>query len=64
VGGYFNLIASLLENKGGVRILDQDTKLFQKIIQDLNLVVLETNNGIYTWNNKRGGERKIASRLD
>ena len=25
---------------------------------------LETSNGVYTWNNRRGGKNKIVSRMD
>lgn len=58
------MITSLKEKKGGLCRLEIDSLAFCQLIQDLMLVDLETNNGIYTWNNKRGGKNKIASRLD
>ena len=64
VGGDFNMITSLTEKKGGPRHLEIDNLAFYQIIQDLKPVDLETNNGIYTWNNKRGRKSQIASRLD
>eukprot|EP00253_Pinus_taeda_P025821 PITA_25821 len=30
----------------------------------MKLVDVETNNGLFTWNNKRGGESQVASKLD
>lgn len=30
----------------------------------MRLVNTETNNGIFTWNNKRGGASQVASKLD
>jgi hypothetical protein len=64
VGGDFNMITSLSEKNGGLRRLEKDSLSFCQTIQDLKLVDLETNNGIYNWNNKRGAKKQIASRLD
>ena len=41
-----------------------DILAFYRLIQDLNLVNLDTSNETYTWNNKRGGKHQIASWLD
>jgi len=30
----------------------------------MKLVDVEINNGLFTWNNKRGGEVQVASKLD
>jgi len=30
----------------------------------MRLVDTEASNGIFTWNNKRGGESQVASKLD
>jgi len=30
----------------------------------MNLVDINTNNGLFTWNNKRGGESQVALKLD
>ena len=30
----------------------------------MKLVDIVTSNGIFTWNNKRGGESQVASKLD
>ena len=63
-GGDFNMITSLKDKKGGIRRLETYSLAFCQLIHDLKVVDLETNNGIYTWNNKRGGKNQIASRLD
>ena len=55
IGGDFNMITSLTEKKGGTRRLDRDSQAFSTMISDLKLAELETSNGIYTWNNRRGG---------
>lgn len=30
----------------------------------MKLVDIDTSNGLFTWNNKRGGESQVASKLD
>ena len=47
-----------------MRHLEIDSLAFCQLIQDLKLVDIDTNDGIYTWNNKRGGKNQVASRLD
>eukprot|EP00253_Pinus_taeda_P013029 PITA_13029 len=64
IGGDFNLIRSLEEKKGGIRKSDSLMGRFNALIEDLRLVDIQTINGIYTWNNRRGGKNQIASRLD
>lgn len=39
-------------------------ELFNDMVEGLRLVDTPTINGIYTWNNRRGGKNQIASRLD
>eukprot|EP00253_Pinus_taeda_P008746 PITA_08746 len=64
IGGDFNLIRSLEEKKGGIRRRDHFMDSFNDMIEELRLVDIQTINGIYTWNNRRGGKNQIASRLD
>lgn len=45
-------------------MLNKDSKLFQTFTDDMNLVDSATHNGLFTWNNKRGGEAQVASKLD
>jgi hypothetical protein len=51
MGGYFNLITSLYEKKGGINLLDQDSYHFKETIGVLRMVDWETSNGTFTWNN-------------
>ena len=37
---------------------------FNDLIETLDLIDVTTSNGIFTWNNKRDGDRGIACRLD
>lgn len=64
IGGDFNLIRSLEENKGGVRSLSNINASFNKLIEELHRVNVRTTNGLFTWQNKRSRARHIASRLD
>jgi len=64
IGGDFNITKSLMEKKGGTRILGRDSISFQNFITNMKLVDMETSNGIFTWNNKRGGPTQVASKLD
>ena len=64
MGGDFNLIKSLEEKKGGVRSLYDSSLRFGECIEKLNLIDMRTNNSLFTWNNKRTGDRNISSRLD
>ena len=54
IGRDFNMITSLEEKKGGNRKLDEESKYFIDLIDDLSLVDIETTNGNHTWTNKRG----------
>eukprot|EP00253_Pinus_taeda_P016193 PITA_16193 len=58
------MIRSLSEKKGGTRALNKDSSAFQIFSEKMKLVDIETNNGLCTWNNKRGGDSQVASKLD
>lgn len=58
------MITSLLEKKGGLRKLNRDGEFFIDFIDNARLVDVYTKHGKFTWNNRRGGERLISSRLD
>ena len=58
------MIRSLSEKKGGTRSLGRDSITFQNFITNMRLEDTTTHNGIFTWNNKRGGATQLASKLD
>ena len=62
--GDFNMITTFVKRKGGIRTLNRDAKAFNNFIQEANLVDILPKNGMFTWNNKRGGDRQISFRLD
>lgn len=64
IAGDFNMITSLSEKKGGIQKLDKDSEAFLSTIENLNLIEIPTSNGLFTWNNRRGGDHQIASCLD
>ena len=64
MGRDFNLIANLGEKKGGKRTLDKYQEAFSVFQTQSSFVDMETGNGWYTWNNKRGGEHLVSSHLD
>eukprot|EP00253_Pinus_taeda_P034305 PITA_34305 len=64
IGGDFNMITSLSEKKVGIRKLNKDSEAFLDFIVSAKLVDIHPKSGAYTWNNRRGGERQIAPRLD
>jgi len=64
VGGDFNMIKDLSERKGGLRRTEIDMEEFREWIVEKGLVDIQTTNGVHTWNNRRGGQNQIASRLD
>eukprot|EP00253_Pinus_taeda_P017161 PITA_17161 len=63
MGGDFNMIKSLSEKKGGTRVLNKDSLAFQSFTENLKLIKPDSDNGLFTWNNKIGGEAQVASRL-
>ena len=52
------------EKKGGTRTLSKDSIAFQTFIDNMKLVDIDSSNGLFTWNNKRGGESQVTSKLD
>ena len=64
LGGDYNLIMSLQDKRGDRRILSKEDKLFKEFIEENNMIDLQSNNGIYTCNNRRVGAAQIACRLD
>jgi exonuclease III len=64
IGGDFNMILTLEEKTGGTKRLEQDSGKFKTLIEQLNMVDMETQNGIFTWSNKRIGHQHVACRLD
>ena len=64
VGGYFNLITSLKENKWGRRVLDKYQEEFREILAQGPPMDLETGDGWFTWNKRRVGDHLVASRMD
>ena len=64
IGGDFNLIVNLEEKNGGRRTMDKFQEAFRECLARGLLIDVETGNGWFTWNNKRGGEHLVASRLD
>ena len=58
------MIGSIMEKIGGTKVLGKDSVDFQNFIYEMKLVDIEMHNGIFTWNNKRGGESQVASKLD
>eukprot|EP00253_Pinus_taeda_P019282 PITA_19282 len=64
MGGDFNMIKSLTEKKGGTRTLSKDSIEFHNFLDNMKLVNKRTSNGLFTWNNKRGGGSQVASKLD
>jgi len=64
LGGYFNNILTLEEKSGGLKCLDQDNNMFLHLIDNLNLIDIDTKNGSFTWSNKWAGIQNITSRMD
>eukprot|EP00253_Pinus_taeda_P013888 PITA_13888 len=64
LGGDFNMITSLMEKKGGLQKLNRDGEQFKDFIDNASLVDVYPKQGNFTWNNRRGGENLISSRLD
>eukprot|EP00253_Pinus_taeda_P030593 PITA_30593 len=55
LGGDFNMITTLLEKKGGLRKLNRDAEAFANFIENVKLVDVYPKSGLFTWNNRRGG---------
>ena len=63
LAGDFNLIASR-EKKGEINREGTEIERFREVQTKLRVVDILTINGKFTWNNRRGGSKQIASRLD
>ena len=64
IGGDFNLISNLGEKKGGRISLYKFQEASSNFLSQIPMVDMETGNGWFTWNNKRGGNHLVASHLD
>jgi exonuclease III len=64
LGGDFNMIIGLEEKKGGTCMLGNDNEKFHRTIGLLNLIDIETDNGPFTWSNRRLGTQHVSSKLD
>lgn len=64
MGGDFNMIKYFSEKKGGTRLLSKYSVVFQSFPKYMKLVDSKMHNSLFTWNNKRGGDAQVASKLD
>lgn len=64
IAGDFNITTSKEEKKGGIRREDLEMERFRDVQIELSLIDIPTINRKFTWNNRRGGNKQIASRLD
>jgi hypothetical protein len=64
LAGDFSIIKTLAEKKGGTGRLDRDVEEFSAFIKTMEMVDIITNNGQFTWNNKRSNHYQVATRLD
>jgi len=62
--GDFNMIAKLEEKKGGRNRGNRDGNTLKNFIQNNWLIDIPSNDGMFTWNNRRDSSQQIASRLD
>lgn len=62
--GEFYLTKSIVAKKGGLQREEREMETFRDFQTELELVDIPTINGKYMSNNRRGGSRQIASRLD
>lgn len=64
IRGDFNIIKYLGEKKGGLRRLDINAQSFIDMMKDTQITNVDTINGLFSWNNRRGGQNKITFRLN
>jgi len=57
------MITNLAEKKGGLRRLDKDAEAFSTFIAASKLIDVPIVNGLHTWNNKQGGNRRLHQGL-
>lgn len=60
----FNEILNLEEKSGCVARIDQFSILLNDNIERSNIIDVEPNNGMFTWNNRRSERDAISERLD
>jgi len=58
------MIATIEEKRGGRCRINMDGSVLRDFIQNNWMIDLPTNNGLFTWNNKRAEPMQVASRLD
>ena len=63
-GGDYNMIATIEEKRGGRCRINRDGSALRDFIHNNWMIDLTTNNGLFTWNNKRADPMQVASRLD
>lgn len=64
MGGDFNMIKSLSEKERRCQSAKKRLLAFQSFTGNMKLVDPEMSNGLSTWNNKRGCEAHVTSKLD
>lgn len=64
IAGDFNLTTSIEEKKGGLQREELEMDRFNDLQEKLKLVDIPTINGKDPWNNGRGENRQVASRLE
>jgi len=64
IAGDFNLTTSTKEKIEGLQREESEMERFRDLQEELKLVDIPTINEKYTWKNRRGGSKKIASQLD
>lgn len=60
----FNMTTSKEKKKGGIRREDPEMEIFRDFQTKVRMVDIPTINRKFTWDNRRGGNRQITSRLD
>ena len=58
------MIATMEEKRGGRCRINRDGTLLKDFIQNNWMIDLPTENGLFTWSNKRAEPMQVASRLD
>jgi len=64
IAGDFNMTTTKYKKKGGLQREEPEMEKFRDLQVKLKMIDIPTINGKYTWNNRRGGSKQIASRLD
>ncbi|MBA0726507.1 hypothetical protein Golax_002331 [Gossypium laxum] len=64
MGGNFNTIINEAEKEGGRRKSRVTMEEFRDVKEELTLVDIKTNKGLFTWVNNREGNNMVKERLD